>query len=185
MQLILVRHPLPAVAPGLCYGSSDIEVDQAALQAALAAIVDAVPRALPIFSSPLRRCSALSIPLAARLGQPSPIFDARLGEMDFGTWEMRSWDSIPRDEIDAWSSDLVHLAPGGGETVLQVVTRVAAFLDEVCTQAGAIVVCHAGTIRILRALQQARAGATLEDVAFTAASTVHRIDYASVVPLQF
>lgn len=187
MQLILVRHPLPAIAPGLCYGSSDIDVDTQALQAALPAVVAAVAHAgaLPVFSSPLRRCRALSIPLAAQLGRASPIFDARLAEMDFGDWELQPWESIARAEIDAWSMDLVHHAPGGGETVLQVATRVAAFADDLRCSPGAIVVCHAGTIRILCALQQSQRGDTLADIALTAACAAHRIDYAGVVSLQF
>ena len=44
-------------------------------------------------------------------------FDARLAELDFGHWEMQSWDGIPRAEVDAWAADVAHYRPGGGESV--------------------------------------------------------------------
>lgn len=184
MRLVLIRHPAPVIATGLCYGSSDLDADPAALAAALAALPAQLPPqadALAIHSSPLRRCTALAGPLAAIRHARPPVLDARLAEMDFGQWEGRAWDAIPRAEIDAWAQDPVHYAPGGGETVLQVAARVAGFLAD--CEDDAIVVCHAGTIRLLTALCEH--GASLEDAALAAASTPHHIDYAAVRILQF
>ena len=83
MTLYLVRHPQPDVAPGLCYGASDVPVPEAELarvHAALAA--QGLPGGLPVYSSPLLRCALL----AERLAPGRVTLDARLAEMDFGEW---------------------------------------------------------------------------------------------------
>ncbi|WP_426197619.1 histidine phosphatase family protein [Massilia sp. DWR3-1-1] len=195
MRLIAVRHPAPAVAAGLCYGSSDIPVDPAALRAALANLAQSLPHGAHIHmvSSPLQRCTALSMALAAQWGLPPPLLEPRLAEMDFGAWELRPWDAIARAEIDAWTADLVHYAPGGGETVLQVARRVADFVDALrrAQVSDAVVVCHAGTIRLLAAIERAGLhGAppgegALAAIALQAAATPHRIDYGGIVTMRF
>jgi alpha-ribazole phosphatase len=195
MRLTLVRHPAPLVAAGLCYGISDVPADPAALSAALATLAHALPHSagMRIYSSPLRRCTALSTALAAQLEMPPPRLDSRLVEMDFGAWELRPWDRIARAEIDAWAADLAHYAPGGGETVLQVATRVALFLDALrrARVADAIVVCHAGTIRLLAAIERAGLQGTppgeaaLAAIALQASATPHRIDYGGVLTMRF
>jgi alpha-ribazole phosphatase len=194
MRLILIRHPAPQVAAGVCYGASDVAVAPASVDAALASLLSALPADLaphaPVYSSPLRRCTALAAPLAATRGQPL-LLDARLAEMDFGAWELRPWDDIERAGIDAWTASLLDYAPGGGETVLQVAGRVAAFLHALPRGDDAIVVCHAGTIRLLTAFHAAmRSGdqldvATMTAAALRAASTPHRIDYGGVLVLHF
>ncbi|CAH0318484.1 hypothetical protein SRABI118_05141 [Massilia sp. Bi118] len=102
--------------------------------------------------------------------------------MDFGRWEMQSWDAIPRQEVDAWSADLLHYRPGGAECVLEVAQRVAAFLGDLrlAGHAQALLVGHAGTIRLLSAM---RDGVTLEQAALDAAGTPHRIAYGELVML--
>lgn len=198
MRFLLIRHPAPLVAPHTCYGASDIDADPAALADALMALQPLLhDESALVRSSPLRRCTALAVPLAARLRAPPPLLDARLAEMDFGDWELRPWDSIARREIDAWAVDPVRYAPGGGETVLQVAARIADFLEEAMGQPDAahIVVCHAGTIRLLAAMHAAapatiRRGGRLdrthlEAVALQAAASPNAIAYASLLTLQF
>ena len=174
MRLLLVRHPRPDVDPGLCYGSSDI----AASAEETLRVRSLLPTGLPTWSSPLQRCAGL----AHALNPPQLHFDARLAEMDFGAWELRSWDAIPRSEVDAWAADLLHYRPGGGESVLDVARRVAAFRADLHQQgeAEALVVCHAGTIRLLRALHT---GQPLEAAALEAARTPHRIGYGEMLAL--
>lgn len=72
-------------------------------------------------------------------------FDPRLLELDFGAWEGRPWDAIPRSESDPWAVDPVNRAPPGGEPFATLHARVAAVLATVL--AGAVLVCHAGPIR--------------------------------------
>ncbi len=180
MKLHLARHPQPDIPPGLCYGASDVAAPGAELARVQSALEDAgLPGAMPVIASPLRRCAEL----ARRLNPVSPCFDARLAEMNFGRWEMRRWDDIPRSEVDAWTADLLHYRPGGAECVLDVARRVAAFVADL-RQAGhaeALLICHAGTIRLLNAM---RGAATLEQAALEAARTPHRIAYGEVIALE-
>ena len=180
MKLHLVRHPQPEIAHGLCYGASDVPVNEAELAHVHARLRAAgLPGKLPVYSSPLQRCALL----ARRLKPATLYFDIRLAEMDFGRWEMQAWDAIPRAEVDAWAADLLYYRPGGVECVLDVARRVAAFIDEL-RQAGhaeALLVCHAGTIRLLGAM---RDGLTLEQAALNAARAPHRIAYGELVVLE-
>jgi alpha-ribazole phosphatase len=177
MKLHLVRHPRPDVIPGLCYGASDVDVaadELARVQVLLTAA--GLPGALPVHSSPLRRCAALAQALRPRVLH----LDARLAEMDFGDWELRRWDDIPRAEVDAWAADLPHYRPGGAENVLDVARRVTAFTTDLRATGAqqALVICHAGTIRLLDAL---RGAASLEQAALRAAGTPHTIAYGQLV----
>lgn len=178
MRLILVRHPRPDVAPGLCYGSSDVPVAPEETGRVYQRLLAAgLPPALPVYASPLGRCAGLAQALAA------PIFDPRLAEMDFGAWELRSWEDIPRNEVDAWAADLLHYRPGGGECVFDVARRVDAFRRELLEagHAAALIVCHAGTMRLLHALH---GGRPLREAALAAARTPHHIDYGEMLLLQ-
>lgn len=180
MKLHLVRHPRPDVAPGLCYGASDVAVAQHELARVHADLrARDLPGTLAVFASPLQRCARL-----AHLLQPhSLVFDARLAEMDFGCWEMRAWDAIARAEVDAWAADLLHHRPGGGECVLDVAQRVAAFVADLRRTGPpeALLVCHAGTIRLLAAM---RDGLALEQAALDAACKPHRIGYGELLMLE-
>jgi alpha-ribazole phosphatase len=180
MKLHLLRHPQPAVAPGLCYGASDVAPDAAALGQVRAALAAAgLPGALPVYTSPLQRCALL-----ARGLRPAALHvDARLAEMDFGAWELRSWADIARLEVDAWAADLLHYRPGGAENVLDVARRVAAFGAglRAAQVAEALVVCHAGTIRLLLAMED---GLPLEQAALRAAQAPHRIGYGELLTLE-
>lgn len=176
----LVRHFAPVVAPGVCYGRSDLAVDPAVHERMLPGLRARLPLQAALFSSPLQRCAQLahSLPCA------SLNIDARLAELDFGAWEMRAWDDIARAEIDAWAADPVHFRPGGGESVFDMALRVHAFHADLIRAAAheAIVVCHAGTMRLLAAC---RAGATPLEMAREAARQPHRIAYGEVMPLAF
>ena len=180
MKLHLLRHPQPALEPGLCYGATDVPVTDAELvrvQTALCAALNL--DGMPVYTSPLRRCAEL-----ARCLQPRSLHvDARLAEMDFGAWEMRPWSAIPRAEVDAWTADLAGCRPGGAENVLDVARRVAAFLADL-RSAGhpeALIICHAGIIRLLLAL---RDGQSPEQAALEAARTPHSIGYGQLLTLE-
>lgn len=149
MRLYLVRHPPPLVAPGICYGSTDLAVAPQETGDAAARLRPLLPAGAAVLSSPLRRCATL----AAALNGDAVDYDGRLAEMHFGTWEMRSWDRIARAEIDAWCADPLGYRPGGGESVLEMALRVTAFRTELAARglAHAVVICHAGTIRMLQA----------------------------------
>lgn len=143
MILHFVRHPKPLVAAGVCYGRLDISAEN------FAAVADNLranlPSGLPLWSSPLQRCRKL-----AALLNPGLMVDARLMEMDFGIWEGRSWDDIPRPELDAWAADVAGYAPPGGESPLALQRRALDFVASLAVPE-AVIVTHAGVIRTLLA----------------------------------
>ncbi|PKO83541.1 MAG: phosphoglycerate mutase [Betaproteobacteria bacterium HGW-Betaproteobacteria-11] len=145
MQLFLIRHPPPRVAAGLCYGATDLVLaeDPRPWVGQLAA---QLPPAVPLFTSPLQRCL-----LPARQLQPQAVADARLREMDFGAWEMQSWDAIDRASLDAWAADPLGFAPPEGESVATLKDRVLDFLAELRAAgiATAALMTHAGVMKVI------------------------------------
>jgi alpha-ribazole phosphatase len=184
MRLYLVRHAKPVVAPDICYGRTDLLVLPERQVDTAAALISALPEHVPMFSSPLQRCAELAACLAQELHCGAPVYDSRLAEMDFGAWEMRAWKDISRSEIDAWADDMAGYRPGGGESVIQMAQRVRAFHEDLMQlrllQDCAIVICHAGTIRLLLACQSAL---SLAEMALHAAQTSHKIAYGEVIIL--
>lgn len=180
MQLYLVRHPQPLVGPGLCYGRTDLLVAPEETARVRAALSASLPSGAPIFSSPLQRCADLATALSATA---APTWDARLAELDFGSWEMQPWDRIARADIDAWAADMARYRPGGGESVLQMAERVSAFHADLAALAHpcAIIVCHAGTMRLLA---QRHRGMTPLQMARHAAEHPHQIAYGGLLILQ-
>lgn len=146
MEIFLIRHPLPAVPAGTCYGSTDLLAQPEALREAVERLAPLVPPNSPLFSSPLVRASAL-----ARALHPSPSFDARFAELNFGTWEMCKWDDLDRQEIDCWNADMLGYSPPGGERILDLKARVLAALGDVitCGTPMASIVSHAGPMRFM------------------------------------
>lgn len=148
MAIYLIRHTAPAIAEGICYGQSDIDVQDALCASDLAKLLADIPAPFVVYSSPLQRCAKLALQIQAQV-----IFDERLMEMNFGSWEMQSWDAIERDEIDAWANNLITYAPGGSESVTQFAQRTLDFLQELCAkkatdQRTPIIVTHAGWMRL-------------------------------------
>ncbi|MFK0378793.1 alpha-ribazole phosphatase family protein [Pandoraea sp. NPDC090278] len=162
MDLILVRHPQPDVASNVCYGRTDLPVDAsrfdatvASMQARLVALLDG-RTPVAIHSSPLQRARRAADVLAASFGLPVTQ-DARLAEMDFGAWEMQSWDAIDHHDLDAWARDVSGFSPPGGESARNIAVRVDAWArglrgdgadEHTAKDAVHVAVAHAGPIRL-------------------------------------
>ena len=147
-QTLLVRHARPLVAPGVCYGATDLEADAAATREAAGRIAQLLAPDTPVWSSPLRRCQALSRALCDLRPDLTLHTDHRLAEMDFGSWEGWRWADIPQAEIDAWTARFGSLRFGGRESVSELMARVGAAWQEARSGAGAVAwVTHAGVIR--------------------------------------
>lgn len=180
MHLYLIRHPQPEVARDTCYGQSDVAANLAHCEQVLPVLSAGLPAGIPIISSPLQRCTVLARRLATATHSAAPVLDARLMEMNFGAWELRRWDDIPRAEVDAWAQDTLHYRPGGGESVFEMATRVLAFLHAFLHDVAgsqhreAALVCHAGPIRLIQAYQPGMAPAEL---AAQAALSRHEIPF--------
>jgi alpha-ribazole phosphatase len=151
MQIYLIRHPPPQLTDSQCYGRLDVPVTQAALAATAASVLAQIPPLLlkhaPVYSSPAERCMGLARRIAAPR-EPTPVAD--LLEMDFGDWQGRTWDAIPRGEMDAWSQDTWDYRPGGGESARMVDARWHRWLKHVRGYGAdsVIAVTHAGVIRV-------------------------------------
>ena len=162
-QVFLIRHPKPDIAPGICYGSSDIQPIPEALQAAYLRLDNILPAHAQIISSPLTRCAQL----ASLLSQTTRTctFDPRLAERCCGAWELQTWDQVlpwqhaqhqqvPRAELDAWAADFMDYAAPGAESVRHMQARVlAGWADysgpsELPTR---VLITHAGPIQVLLA----------------------------------
>jgi alpha-ribazole phosphatase len=144
----LVRHPPPLIEPGICYGRLDMPVHPNA-------DIDELVRnpvlngSTIIWTSPARRCRDLADRIANALSIP-PIADPRLLELDFGTWEGKPWDDIPRAKLDRWAADPLAFRAPDGESGAEMIARVTDFfagLGEDCA-----VVSHGGPLRVLSAL---------------------------------
>lgn len=157
-----MRHPRVLLSQPVCYGCSEVPVDDEHLQACAVALQQQFPKGASILTSERSRTQALAQCVAAH--QPGVFswrVDARLNEMDFGAWEMQPWDAIPKAAVDAWVADFPHHRFGGKESVQDVIDRVLNLLRDHMLQArdarctDTIWICHAGVIRALRFLQHA------------------------------
>jgi alpha-ribazole phosphatase len=99
-----------------------------------------------VHTSPLRRSADVGRWLA-RWGYACRV-DARLAELDFGRWDGLPWTQVPWAEVEAWQADLLHHAPGGGESLQTLAERVRSFT---ATLPGGTVqlVSHGGWINAL------------------------------------
>ena len=158
MILYLIRHPKPVVPDGVCYGQLDLAAEN---PIAVACRLRAeLPDGLPVWSSPLRRCTELAAAL-----HPQPVIDQGLAEMNFGAWEGRRWDDIPRQEIDAWAADVAGYVVPGGESALTLQQRALDFVARL-TVPEAVIVTHAGAIRVLLAHWQGLPAARWTELVF-------------------
>ncbi|WP_293194388.1 histidine phosphatase family protein [Ottowia sp.] len=144
-----MRHAPVQVAPGLCYGRTDLPADGEMTRQAARALAGQLPLKARMFVSPLQRCELLAQHLRGLRPDMIQNTDPRLREMHFGAWEGRPWADIPRADVDAWVAGFAHARPGGdGETVDELMARVGAAWDD--WRAGgrdAVWVTHAGVIR--------------------------------------
>ncbi len=145
MDLILIRHPKTVVADGTCYGSTDVEADPKHLASDVTRLRAVMPSDVRIISSPMQR----AMRLAEYFGPVET--DARLVEMDFGDWEMRCWDDLPREELDAWATDLSGYIPPGGESLRSVAARTIDWWQKQPRDRTVIAVAHGGPWRVLAA----------------------------------
>lgn len=162
-RLWLVRHAPPLAAQGLCYGRLNLPADAQATRDSARALADALPQRVLAWHSPLQRCEQLAHTLQALRPDLDSKPDARLQELDFGTWEGLAWSALPRADIDAWTTDFAQHRPGGGENLATMVQRVRAALQDARQQAlqsqsDVLWVSHAGVARCVQWLLQHPSG---------------------------
>lgn len=148
MDIYLIRHTSVNVPKGVCYGRTDVplndtfETEAGAVRDKLVGLeFDAV------FTSPLSR----AVELAAFCGFADAVKDERVQEFDFGEWEMKSFDELYSndDRFRKWCEGnyVVDAAPGG-ESFAQQMERFENFVDEKKSQGfkRIAVFCHGGIL---------------------------------------
>ena len=174
MNIYLIRHTLPDVSPGVCYGHADLGLADSfaaelqSIQAKLAHITNPV-----LVSSPLRRCSMLAESLALHFDTPVVNKDERLMELNFGDWELKRWADIPQGVVSEWSDTHIRQAPPNGESYVELHARAKDFFGELTSKQHehVLVFTHAGVIRALVA--------EISGMPLAAAANIE-VDYGSV-----
>lgn len=151
MKITFIRHTSLDIAPDVCYGQSDVDVStnfkKESKQLKKKLQKYQINR---LYTSPLQRC----LKLAFEINIGNPIVDDRLKELNFGSWEMLTWDEIPRDNFDRWASDYANLAPPQGETFSELQKRGVEFINDLKKKHQGehiAVVSHGGMIRAILA----------------------------------
>lgn len=148
MKLWLVRHAQPLIAPGICYGATDMAADEQATLQAARELAQMVPVGVSVVSSPLQRCERLAQCLRELRPDLAYKIEVRLVEMDFGCWEGQRWDAIPKADFDRWLADFGRHRFGGRESVSELMQRVANAWDDTKQEGrDAVWITHAGVIR--------------------------------------
>lgn len=128
MKLVFIRHTSVDLPRGICYGNSDVALASTFSQEARAVKDNLKQYTFDItYCSPLSRC----VRLAEFCGYPDAIKDSRLKEINFGDWEMKSYDEITGPELQEWFADYINVAPPGGESVVDQRKRLQNFVEEI------------------------------------------------------
>lgn len=144
----LLRHGAPLIAPGIAYGTAEID-----------ALVPAMPLVLrrwrgraTLWSSPRRRCRAAAAAVGRVLNR-RPRLDRRLAELALGRWEGARWDAVPRARLDGWARAPLGRGAPGGESGAGLLRRLRSFARLLRRRGGRhVVVTHGGPMRLLPAL---------------------------------
>ncbi len=189
MDVYLVRHTRPQVPAGVCYGQADVgladsfETEWSMLKPKL----EDLTRPL-VFSSPLQRCAQLAQRAVDHFNFSTPLTDARLLELNFGDWELKSWCDIPQGVVGEWTDEHVKQAPPNGESYADLHIRAKAFLADLARDKNnkqALIFTHAGVIRALvaEALNVPLREASRVEVNY--GSVTHIVADAGVTRLEF
>lgn len=142
-RILMVRHGPTATTRAHAF-PDDEELDATGMLAAarLAGRIDAEHAVV----SPRHRCRVT----ATLAGFPDAVVDERFAEMHFGSWTGSVYTDVfeqQPDQMQTWLAD-PSSAPHGGETLLDLTTRVTAGLADLPDDATSVVFCHGGPIGV-------------------------------------
>jgi broad specificity phosphatase PhoE len=154
MQLVVIRHARTAFnEKELINGTIDEELSPAGLGQ-----IDDLVESLAgqdfnvVYASPLKRSVQTATPIAQKRNVPLAI-DARITEVDLGSFNGKSWDStIPDFGLNSsgvLSSCEYDFRPYGGEAASETQARVQSFIDDLKNRPNErpLVVSHGGILR--------------------------------------
>lgn len=150
MEIYLIRHTSVDVPAGYAYGQTDVPLKPTFEEEA-----EEVKKGLndhtfdKVWTSPLTRC----VRLANYCGFPEAEREDRIKEVNFGEWEMKSWNELSSDpRSEAWFKDWVNNPTPNGESLQDQYDRVSDFLNEL-RKSGLQKVClfaHGGVLTCAR-----------------------------------
>ncbi len=181
MDLVLVRHPETNAQKGTCYGRVDFPLKEPVRKTTIETFASLRFPYSHCVASPLPRAKALAEdlllyhsesqtkamsngPESNSIQATNLLFDPRLQEMDFGDWDGKLWDELPKRETMLWMADFVNRKTPNGEAFTDVIARTKSFLEdwssngnkrqEAESLAGKkldklLVVAHSGSIRAI------------------------------------
>lgn len=174
MIIYLIRHTTPSIAKGTCYGQTDIALSPTFAEEAATLAKCIPPLHFQVYSSPLQRCKLL----AKKLFPDKPIqYIPELMEINCGQWEMKCWDDIPKDDLQAWMSDFVNCPFPDGESYIQFHKRISKCFHHIISHKNhpLAIITHGGVIRsILSGLTQTPLQKSFE---------IFNIPYGSIIQL--
>ncbi len=105
-----------------------------------------------VYSSDLTRCT-IGAKMLSEPHRLTPVSNADLRELHIGDWQGRTWQELQAQHPDQWQArldDIVHYQVPGGESLLEMATRVSGVIKQIV--AGhpgeeVIVVGHGGVNR--------------------------------------
>ncbi|MFR9602661.1 MAG: histidine phosphatase family protein [Rikenellaceae bacterium] len=177
-KIYLQRHTRPLVAPNICYGVSDIPLHEEFMTLHLGEVLGRLEgiKVANIYSSPLQRCLSLANIIAEHQEIAEVIIERRAMELNFGDWEMISWDDIfESPEGKAWFNDYINYPTPHGEAFSDLVARAQEVWHEFKNaNEDILIVTHSGFMRAMMIV----AGVVSPTDAFSA-----KIEYGELVVL--
>jgi alpha-ribazole phosphatase len=153
MNLYLIRHTKVAVESDICYGQTDVKPARS-FQKEKEKVANQIKGIAfdKVYSSPLTRCKKLAETV---LPDAEIVFDKRLVELNFGDWEMQTWDDIyfsPEGKV--WMDNYQTFPTLNGESYPEMVKRIKLFYTELDTtqNTNVAIFTHAGVIRIFKSI---------------------------------
>jgi alpha-ribazole phosphatase len=145
MEIYLIRHTTPLVAKGVCYGQTDLDVTETFVTEANIIKAHLPSTIQQIYSSPLQRCTKLAAHL---FPEKDILLQNELMEINCGSWEMKRWDDIPREDIEPWMKDFVNIRTPQGENYSDLYNRVNSVFEQIALKPlPAAIVAHGGVLR--------------------------------------
>ena len=149
MEIYLVRHTKVALSRDYCYGISDVDLADSQ-QDDIHKVAEKLSniRFQKAFTSPLKRCKLLADSLSAHSEEKEELL-----EMDFGSWELKKWDELDRQEVDIWMNDFVNERPSNGECYMDFSMKSVFFFDRLVREYHdsdkILLTTHSGVIRAI------------------------------------
>ena len=143
-MLILARHgQTDANGRGLLLGRAESPLTELG-RAQAAALARALTAARRVISSPLSR----ALDTAAAFDRPVDV-DARWIELDYGEYDLQSWQAVPPEVWTRWR-DEPSFTPPGGESLVELGRRVRDACESLAAEAAdadVVVVTHVSPIK--------------------------------------